>query len=91
MDFSVGIARFGAILKETECSSRSGPVQSCQFGCRYQAVASGEGSAHDLNPLVPAWGVGRENGGQSPVTSEIEETKLAAIKKCQNKAKLLGC
>ena len=64
MDFAVGIARFGAILKERECSSRSGPVQSCQFGCRYQAVASGEGSAHDLNPLVPARGVGRENGGQ---------------------------
>jgi hypothetical protein len=28
---------------------------------------------------------------QWPVTSEIEDTKLAAIKKRQNKAKLLGC
>ena len=63
MDFSVRITRFGAILKERECSS-SRSVQSCQFGCRYQAVASGEGSAHDLNPLVPAWGVGTENRGQ---------------------------
>src|SRR5208283_124505 len=38
-----------------------------QFGCRHQAVTSGEGSAHGLTPLVPTdGGVGREAVEQWP-------------------------
>ena len=43
------------------------PFGLSQFGCRYQAVASGEGSAHNLTPPVPTdGGVGREAGEQWP-------------------------
>ena len=43
------------------------PLALSQFGCRHQAVASGEGSAHNLTPLVPTdGGVGREAGEQWP-------------------------
>src|SRR5271157_2014455 len=52
-------------------SSRSGPFDFWQLGGRWQAVASGGGSAYDLNPLVPAEGgevvasgEWRENSGQ---------------------------
>ena len=66
IDFSVEIARFGAILRERDRSLRSGPVRSLPsaVGRRCEAVVSGEGSGHDLNPLVPAWGAGREKNGQ---------------------------
>jgi|SRR5271157_1238621 len=53
-DFSVGIAQFGAILKEGTARRDRAPFGLCQLGCRFQAVASEEGSAHDLNPLVLA-------------------------------------
>ena len=62
-DFSAGVAWFGDILNIEDRSSRLDPVRSLTIGGRYQAVASGGESAHDLTPLVPAWSVGRENGG----------------------------
>jgi hypothetical protein len=47
-------------------------------------VASGEGFAHDLTPLVPA-----RAGKQWSVAGECEETELAVIEKRQNEANLL--
>ena len=65
--FAVEIARFGAILKREADHRDRTPLALSQFGCRHQAVASGEGSAHGLTPLVPtAGGVGREAGEQWP-------------------------
>ena len=66
IDLSVGIARFDAILKEGAARRDRAPFVLCQSGGRWQAVASGGGSAHDLTPLVwrGAWGVRRENSGQ---------------------------
>jgi hypothetical protein len=63
IDFSARIARFGDILRE-------GPF--VEIGPRavfdnWRSVSDSSqwgGSAHDLTPLVPAWSVGRENGGQ---------------------------
>ena len=68
MVFAVKIARFGAILIYREADHRDRtPFALSQFGCRHQAVASGEGSAHNLTPLVPTdGGVGREAGEQWP-------------------------
>ena len=68
MVFAVKIARFGAILIYREADHRDRtPFALSQFGCRHQAVASGEGSAHGLTPLVPTdGGVGREAGEQWP-------------------------
>jgi len=48
------------------------------------SVASGEGFARDLTPLVPA-----RAGKQWSVAGECEETELAAIEKGQNEANLL--
>jgi hypothetical protein len=48
------------------------------------AVASGEGFAHALTPLVPA-----RAGKQWSVAGECEETELAVIEKRQNEANLL--
>ena len=65
MVFAVEIARFGAMLKREADHRDRTPLALSQFGCRHQAVASGEGSAHNLTPLVPTdGGVGRENSGQ---------------------------
>src|SRR5208283_3674660 len=67
MVFAVEIARFGAILKREADHRDRTPLALSQFGCRHQAVASGEGSAHNLTPLVPTdGGVGREAGEQWP-------------------------
>jgi len=62
------IARFGDILEDREADHRDRtPFALSQFGRRHQAVASGEGSAHNLTPLVPTdGGVGREAGEQWP-------------------------
>ena len=67
MVFAVEIARFGAILKREADHRDRTPLALSQFGCRHQAVASGEGSAHNLTPLVSTdGGVGREAGEQWP-------------------------
>jgi len=54
------------------------------------AVASGEGSAHDLTPLVGrgAGSVGHGAWGESKAASECEERELAVIEKRQNEANL---
>jgi hypothetical protein len=68
------------------------------------AVASGEGSEHDLTPLGPADGgraVASESGGSGlwrmvvsgtrTVASEIEEAETTVIEKRQNEANCSWC
>ncbi len=58
------ILHFGDILKRRTARRDRVPFGLSQFGCRWMAVASGEGSAHDLTPLV-----GYEAKEQWPVAS----------------------
>src|SRR5271157_4363098 len=70
-DLSERIARFGDILNIHGSLAEIGPRSVFgNPGGRCQAVASGGGSAHDLNPLAwrrGVWGVGRENSGEMDV------------------------
>jgi len=71
-DLPEAIAWFGDILKYRRTARRDrAPFVLCQSGGRWQAGASGGGSAYDLTPLVTAWdaergagSVGRETGEQ---------------------------
>ena len=75
-DLSEEIFRFGDILKRGAARRDPVPFGLCQFGGWWMAVASGEGPAHDLTPLVGrgaggvergAGGVERENSGHVDV------------------------
>ncbi len=63
-DFSAGIAWFGDILEYRGGAPRDRvSFGLCQSGGWCHALASGEGSAHGLSPLVPAsWGARRGAG-----------------------------
>src|SRR5271157_1353718 len=64
IDFSVGIARFGAILKERDRSSRSGPVRFLEIR-RWVSGSSQRGRVcARLDPAGP--GVGRGAGEKWP-------------------------
>jgi len=72
IDFSVGIARFGAILKGRDRSSRSGPVRSLPNRLSVSGSSQRGRVCARPDPAGPgvgrgAWGVGRENGDQWPV------------------------
>jgi hypothetical protein len=83
IDLSEGIAWFGDILNIdgplVEIVPRS--IFANEFGCRCQAVASEEASAHVLTLLVgrvPAWGertVASESKGREPVVREKRQNK----------------
>src|SRR5271157_4436747 len=94
IDFSVGIARFGAILKERDRSSRSGPVRFLEIRRWVSGSSQRDRVCARLDPAGPGVGRGAWAGRivvnrQWSVAGEIEETKLAAIEKRQSEANLL--
>ena len=64
IDFSAGVAWFGDILNIEESFVEIGPRSVFDNWRSVSDSSQWGGSAHDLTPLVPAWSVGRENGGQ---------------------------
>jgi hypothetical protein len=66
IDFSVGSARFGAILKERGRSSRSGPVWSLPIRLSVAGSSQRGRFCARPHPAGLAWSVGHEAGEQWP-------------------------